>query len=132
MPLLSNNIIEQSWGDDLESLGYVLLYFARSSLPWKGLKAATEEGKNDLTKQKKLSLPVTELCEGLPGEFATYVSYTRSLRFNDRPDYAYLRRLFRRAFSIRGFKYDNIFDWTEKRFYELQGAPKTIATTIGT
>ncbi|KGQ09555.1 Casein kinase I isoform delta [Beauveria bassiana D1-5] len=117
--LNNHNGREQSWGDDLESLGYVLLYFARGSLPWQGLKAATEEQKNELIKQEKLNMPVTKLCEGLPGEFAAYVSYTRSLRFKDRPDYAYLRRLFRNTFSSRGFKYDNIFDWTEKRFREI-------------
>ncbi|OAA39189.1 casein kinase 1, delta [Cordyceps fumosorosea ARSEF 2679] len=118
--LNNHNGREQSWGDDLESLGYVLLYFARGSLPWQGLKAATEGQKDELIKRKKLTLSVTKLCEGLPGEFATYVSYTRSLGFKDRPDYAYLRRLFRHAFSTRGFKYDNIFDWTEKRFIEMQ------------
>ncbi|KAJ3499419.1 hypothetical protein NLG97_g355 [Lecanicillium saksenae] len=118
--LVANFAAEQSWGDDLESLGYVLLYFARGSLPWQGLKAATEEEKNECIKKKKLNVSVTELCEGLPREFATYITYTRSLGFKDIPDYAYLRRLFRNAFSARSFKYDNIFDWTEKLFLEIQ------------
>lgn len=99
----------------------MLLYFAGGSLPQQGLKASTEEEKNDLIKQKKQVMPVTELCKGLPREFATYISYTRSLGFKDRPDYAYLRRIFRKAFSARGFRYNNIFDWTEKRFLEIQG-----------
>ncbi|KAJ3497523.1 hypothetical protein NLG97_g1833 [Lecanicillium saksenae] len=119
--LNNHNGREQSWGDDLESLGYVLLYFARGSLPWQGLKAATRDAKYELIKQKKLNLPVVELCKGLPDEFATFISYTRSLGFNDRPNYAYLRRLIRQGFSLRGFKYDNVFDWTEKRFHEMQG-----------
>lgn len=119
--LNNHNGREQSWGDDLESLGYVLLYFACGTLPWVGLKAATEAEKDELIKKNKISLPVTELCGGLPPEFATYVSYTRSLGFNDRPDYAYLRRLFRHAFLNSGFKYDNIYDWTERRFREMQG-----------
>ena len=63
----------------MESLGYVLMYFALSLLLWQGLKAESEEEKNELIKQKKLKLPVVELYEGLPGEFATYVRYTRFL-----------------------------------------------------
>ncbi|KAK8145257.1 hypothetical protein G3M48_004703 [Beauveria asiatica] len=108
--------MDESWGDDLESLGYVLLYFARGSLPWQGLKAATEKDKTELIKRKKIGLPVTELCEGLPEEIARYIKYTRSLGFKDKPDYTYLRHLFRRAFLARGFTYDNVFDWTERQF----------------
>jgi casein kinase 1 delta/casein kinase I family protein HRR25 len=113
---------EQSWGDDLESLGYIFVYLARGSLPWQGLKASTEKEKNDLIKERKMNLSGEALCEGiLPGEFATYINYTRSLGFEDKPDYAYLRRLFRRLFTAKVFKYDNIFDWTEKRFHEIHG-----------
>ncbi|KAK2592414.1 hypothetical protein QQS21_009897 [Conoideocrella luteorostrata] len=119
----NHNGCEQSWGDDLESLGYVLLYFVRGSLPWQGLKAATGEEKNKMIKEKKESLSGEQLCEGhLPDEFAEYINYTRSLNFDDKPDYAYLRGLLHRLFISRGFSYDNVFDWTEKRFYELRAA----------
>ena len=124
--MLANYGVEQSWGDDLESLGYVLLYFALGSLPWQGVKAATEEERNELIKQKKFGVPVTKLCEGLPEEFATYISYTRSLGFRDKPNYAYLRKLFRRAFVARGFKYDNVFDWTDRLFHEMQGDARAV------
>ncbi|KAH8742322.1 casein kinase I isoform delta [Diaporthe sp. PMI_573] len=107
----NHNGQEQSWGDDLESLGYVFLYFARGSLPWQGLKAATDEEKNGLIKEKKMSLSGEKPCEGLlPDEFTAYINYTRSSRFEEKPNYAYLRNLFRRLFRSRGFKYDNILD----------------------
>lgn len=110
---------EQSRGDDLESLGYVFVYFARGSLPWQGLKAAPGEGRAERIKQMKETLSGEALCNGvLPGQFATYLDYTRSLGFDDKPDYSYLRRLFRRLFAAEGFKYDNVFDWTEKMFQE--------------
>jgi casein kinase 1 len=35
----------------------------------------------------------------------------RSLRFDDRPDYDYLKRMFRELFFRKGFRYDNIYDW---------------------
>ncbi|KAK8917528.1 hypothetical protein H634G_08915 [Metarhizium anisopliae BRIP 53293] len=117
----NHNGREQSWSDDLESLGYVLLYFARGSLPWQGIKAATDKEKWERVKSYKKTLSVEELCSGLPEEFSTYINYARSLGFQDKPNYAYLRRLFRRLFASKGFKYDNVFDWTEKRFYELRG-----------
>ena len=47
----------------------------------------------------------------LTAEFATYQNYVRSLRFEEKPDYAYLRQLIRNLFHRQGFSYDYIFDW---------------------
>jgi len=44
-------------------------------------------------------------------EFATYHNYVRSLRFEEKPDYAYLRQLIRNLFYRQGFTYDYVFDW---------------------
>lgn len=104
----------------------MLLYFARGKLPWQGLRATTDKERNELIRQMKTNLPVTELCAGLPDEFATYINYTRSLGFNDKPKYGHLRKIFRTAFAARHFKYDNVFDWTERRFNELYRDVKTM------
>uniref|UniRef100_A0A7N9AZT9 non-specific serine/threonine protein kinase n=1 Tax=Mastacembelus armatus TaxID=205130 RepID=A0A7N9AZT9_9TELE len=113
--------IEQSRRDDLESLGYVLMYFNLGSLPWQGLKAATKRQKYERISEKKMSTPIEVLCKGYPSEFSTYLNFCRSLRFDDKPDYSYLRQLFRNLFHRQGFSYDYVFDWNMLKF----GASRT-------
>eukprot|EP01065_Artemidia_motanka_P042575 TRINITY_DN573_c0_g1_i2.p1 TRINITY_DN573_c0_g1~~TRINITY_DN573_c0_g1_i2.p1 ORF type:complete len:303 (+),score=139.41 TRINITY_DN573_c0_g1_i2:69-977(+) len=107
--------IEQARRDDLEAVGYVLMYFIRGTLPWQGLKAQTKKQKYDRISEKKMSTPVETLCKGFPAEFSTYLNYTRSLRFEDKPDYQYLRKLFRDLFVREGYQMDHTYDWTAKR-----------------
>ncbi|XVF35454.1 hypothetical protein REPUB_Repub18cG0147500 [Reevesia pubescens] len=112
--------IEQSRRDDLESLGYVLLYFLRGSLPWQGLKAATKKQKYDKICEKKLSTPIEVLCKSHPVEFASYFHYCHSLTFDQRPDYGFLKRLFRDLFTREGYEFDYIFDWTILKYQQTQ------------
>merc|ERR1712105_567175 len=93
---------------DMESLGYVLMYFNRGSLPWQGLKAATKKQKYEKISEKKMSTPVEVLCKGFPAEFAMYLNYCRGLRFEEAPDYMYLRQLFRILFRTLNHQYDYI------------------------
>lgn len=104
--------IEQSRRDDLESLGYVLMYFIRGSLPWQGLKANTKKHKYEKIMEKKMSTPTEILIKTHPSEFRAYFEYCRALRFDDKPDYAYLKRLFKELFFRKGFQFDAMFDWT--------------------
>jgi len=104
--------IEQSRRDDLEAVFYVLMYFNRGSLPWQGLQASSKKEKYEKIMEKKMSTPVEVLCEHFPCEFVTYANYCRSLNFEDRPDYAYLRRLLKDLFFREDYQYDFVFDWT--------------------
>ncbi|KAJ4953568.1 hypothetical protein NE237_030400 [Protea cynaroides] len=112
--------IEQSRRDDLESLGYVLMYFLRGTLPWQGLKAGTKKQKYEKISERKVSTSIEQLCRGFPTEFASYFHYCRSLRFDDKPDYAYLKRIFRDLFIREGFQFDYVFDWTILKYQQSQ------------
>ncbi|PIA45436.1 hypothetical protein AQUCO_01700753v1 [Aquilegia coerulea] len=111
--------VEQSRRDDLESLGYVLMYFLRGSLPWQGLKAGTKKQKYDRISEKKMLTPVEVLCKSYPSEFISYFHYCRSLRFDDKPDYSYLKRLFRDLFIREGYQFDYVFDWTVLKYPQI-------------
>lgn len=103
--------IEQSRRDDLEAIGYVLMYFLKGTLPWQGLKANTKHDKYHKIMEKKMSTPIESLCKGFPVECATYLNYCRALRFEDKPDYNYLRRLFKDLLLREGYDAEIAFDW---------------------
>ncbi|CAH8618296.1 unnamed protein product [Heterobilharzia americana] len=104
--------IEQSRRDDMESLGYVLMYFLRGSLPWQGLRAGNKPQKYERIYEKKVSTPIDVLCRGYPPEFLVYLNHCRTLRFEETPNYGFLRSNFRNLFRSLSFIWDYVFDWT--------------------
>jgi len=112
--------IEQSRRDDMESLGYVFLYFLRGSLPWQGLKASTKKQKYEKIAEVKMKTRLEDLCRGHPEEFMQYLKYCRHLHFEEVPDYTYLRQLFRKLYrestgANNPYENGNLsFDWNEK------------------
>ncbi|CAH8323119.1 unnamed protein product [Eruca vesicaria subsp. sativa] len=121
--------VEQSRRDDLESLGYVLMYFLKGSLPWQGLKAGTKKQKYDRISEKKVSTPIEVLCRHHPSEFVSYFHYCRSLRFDDKPDYSYLKRLFRDLFIREGYQFDYVFDWTVLKYPQTSSSSGSSSRT---
>lgn len=103
--------ILQSRRDDLEAVGYVLVYFLRGSLPWQGLKAESKQDLYDQISAMKASIPSAKLCEHLPVEFASYLNYCQGLNFTEKPDYFYLRGLFNNVLIRNGLLDDGLFDW---------------------
>jgi serine/threonine protein kinase len=125
--------VEQSRRDDLESIGYVLIYFLKGSLPWQGLKAKNAQKKYRMILEKKQQVSIAQLCQGCPSQFAEFLvrfpkypmpffsealfsrlssmcftqmlsrqAYTRSLKFDSKPDIPYLRKLFRDLYHAQG------------------------------
>ncbi|KRX05100.1 Protein kinase-like domain [Pseudocohnilembus persalinus] len=107
--------IEQARRDDLESLGYVLMYFLRGVLPWQNLKPnGNKKDKYEMIMNKKMSTSVESLCKGFPQQFVHYFQYCKNLKFEDKPDYTYLRYLFKDIMKQYGYEHDYVYDWTRK------------------
>ncbi|EDW64252.1 casein kinase I [Drosophila virilis] len=96
--------------DDMEALGYVLIYFLRGSLPWQGLSGPKHQ-KYEMLAEKKQSIKPEELCKGFPDEFASYLIYCRNIRFEKQPNYLGLRRSFSDLFNRLKYVNDGVYDW---------------------
>jgi len=63
-------------------------------------------------KRKKATM-AEDLCEGFPGEFVTYIRYTRDLGFEQEPDYEFLKGLLKKVAEKNNFVFDNDWDWVK-------------------
>mmetsp|Transcript_8888 Transcript_8888/g.22394 ORF Transcript_8888/g.22394 Transcript_8888/m.22394 type:complete len:355 (+) Transcript_8888:126-1190(+) len=108
---------ELSRRDDLEAVGYLLVYFLQGDLPWLKLpKAFSKRVQFEKLAQLKASTPVQDLCAELEcqHEMVEYFNYCKGLAFKECPDYGYLRRLFTEAMARNGHSYDLVYDWSDK------------------
>ena len=85
---------ELSRRDDLESLCYVLIYLLKGSLPWTRLKNKNkyEKYKLILTMKKNMSEDIL-VGDTNNSEFVDFLKYCRNLKFEENPNYDYLRGL---------------------------------------
>ena len=106
---------EQSRRDDLEAIGYVLLYFLRGSLPWQGLKMDKKDDRYKKIYEKKKATTAEELAKGFPSEMCEYIKYTRNIDFEAKPDYNYLRGLLKNIMMKNSFEFDYYYDWCREK-----------------
>ena len=105
---------ELSRRDDIESIGYCLIYFLKGCLPWQGLKVKKIEEQFNKIAEKKMITNFETLTGGTPPEFLQYFRHCDKLNFEEEPHYDFLIALFKNALS----KYCNdnnfLFDWKKK------------------
>lgn len=109
---------EPSRRDDMESVGYMLIYLAKGFLPWQGLKKKTKENPIDKIGEKKMMIDLKVLCDGMPSCFYDYVNYTRNLQFNEKPDYDYLINLFVESSRKHGIDLKYYWENDNKKVYK--------------
>ena len=107
----AHNGLEQSRRDDMESIAYVLLYFLKGTLPWKGLKCKDKNEKYQKIKEMKMNTTPEKLCEGLPVEFANYLTMVKKLNFEEEPEYKKYINMFNDLFKSKDFEKDYLYDW---------------------
>jgi len=112
MSIRTHQFRQQSRRDDLESLGYLLLYFLKKgNLPWQGITATDVKSMIYRIWDKKETIPLEKLFKDCPEQFITYMNYTRNLNFTEKPDYDYIRGLFDEILESIHEEDDGIFDW---------------------
>ena len=105
--------MEQSRRDDLESVGYVLMYFLRGNLPWQGLKIKSKEDRYKKILDKKKETTSEQLCKNFPDEFREYLEYSRNLEYTENPKYEkYRNKFYELVCNKMGESFDFVYDWT--------------------
>ena len=107
--------MEQSRRDDLEAVGYVLMYFIRGNLPWQGLKLKSNEDRYKKILEKKKEISTEELCAEYPKVFYEFVKYSKKLGYAEEPKYEEFKNKFvNYIVNIKKEKFDYVFDWTSE------------------
>ncbi|OCH90131.1 kinase-like protein [Obba rivulosa] len=107
---------ELSRRDDIEALGTSLLFLLHGQLPWQGIYAPSVEAKMQRLGEMKAGEPLFKLLSQSPPEFTALFEHSRSLAFEDKPNYKMLKGLFLRRMRDEGWENDGLFDWVDPRF----------------
>lgn len=119
--------IRQSRRDDLESILYVLFYFMNGELPWQGIRAKTKSEKKQKIKFKKQTVRMDELCKFELKEMTTLLNYVKNLKFEEKPDYSYIRSLLKAMMGNKAYdlsKYE--WEWDKTFIEESKGLTKYV------
>eukprot|EP01097_Dermamoeba_algensis_P001050 TRINITY_DN139_c0_g6_i3.p1 TRINITY_DN139_c0_g6~~TRINITY_DN139_c0_g6_i3.p1 ORF type:complete len:519 (-),score=171.52 TRINITY_DN139_c0_g6_i3:156-1712(-) len=129
--------IEQSRRDDLESLGFMLLYLFKGSLPWQGIKASNMKEKFHKIKMEKERNSPREITANdkavISTAFSEYFENVRLLNFDEDPDYSSFKSLLLKVMRKEKLTADGTWDWDKVQPQapkaQAPPPPKTSSTT---
>jgi serine/threonine protein kinase len=107
--------LENSRRDDLESICYVMIYLLKKALPWQGIAGITKQEKYRRIMDSKMNTKLDLLCKDCPPEFKLLLTYSRALRFEEKPDYEYMKGLLSTAAEREKIRINNVYDWNASR-----------------
>ena len=102
---------EQSRRDDLESCFYVIMYFFRGNLPWQNLKIKSRQERFNKINEIKKNVNYKILCKNFPQELYNFGIYIKHLKFEEDPDYNFLKKCFYSILEKISTKNDNKFSF---------------------
>jgi len=76
--------------DDIEGLGYVLLYLLVDKLPWQDIGGEDDAKRLKMVKKIKEDENLLDIYKELPIELLGIINYARKLKYNEKPNYDYL------------------------------------------
>lgn len=111
-----HNGLTPSRRDDVESIGYILIYLLTGNLPWIENEPAETPSSNSNQKDSverkiyeiKKSCMLWNIDKVIPSEFITFILYCRNLEYDETPDYTYLSNLLKNLFSMKKFSIENL------------------------
>jgi len=125
--------LQQSPRDDIEAIGYLLVYLLKGTLPWAQLELTEEENdsiREIRVKESKIKVPVKTICSECPMELSMLIDYGRALRFHEQPNHAYLRKMLAKCAVNNNIIYDYQYDWIIRKNSEHESKSFSIISTV--
>jgi hypothetical protein len=108
------HVVDLAPRDDIESLALIALFLLRGKLPWKPRpRLESQLRSQEVVQHMKLGCSGLILSTGFPNEFGEMLTYSRSLKFDQLPDYRAVRCSFASLAERLGYSRDSgPLDWT--------------------
>ena len=103
----------QSRRDDLESIGYILVYLYYGKLPWQNIKHPDKQKRYQMIQKKKQEISENDLVKDMTREFLVYFKYVKSLDFDEKPHYSSLINMFKKLYISQQYVQDE-YDWNKQ------------------